>query len=424
MNMKIYIKTYGCSANQSNSEIMAGLLKKEGYELTDFENSDLVIINTCTVKLPTEMKILNKLKELSKTNKKIIISGCMPLVQLKEIRKTCPKASIIGLNIEDIIKIVKKIERNEKIILVKRGKRPKVCIEKVRRNPVISITQISEGCLGNCAYCIVKLIKGKINCFPPELILKDIKKSLKDGCKEIWITSQDNAAYDFNGLKLPELLNEITKIKGNFRVRIGMMNPKNVLPILNELIDAYKSEKIFKFLHLPVQSGSNKVLKLMGRGYKIEDFLKIVKAFRKEFPKLTLSTDIIVGFPGETKKDFEKSIKLIEKTKPDIVNLSKFGPRPGTKAEKMEKIPEKEIKKRSAEIAKIINKIKIEKNKEWVDWEGEILIDEKGTENSWVGRNFAYKPIIIKSNKNLLGKFVRVKVLESKLNYLVGFQIN
>jgi MiaB/RimO family radical SAM methylthiotransferase len=244
---------------------------------------------------------------------------------------------------------------------------------------------------------------------------------LKEGCKEIWITSQDNGCYGLDtNTNLPELLKQITKINGRFFIRVGMMSPTFVKIFTKELVEAYKSEKIFKFLHLPVEAGSDRVLKLMKRGYKTKDFLNIVKEFRKKFPLLTLATDIIVGFPGEKTKDFEMTVKLIKEVKPDVVNISKFGVRPGTEAEKMRQLPYKVVKKRSARLTQIVKKLQLKQNKKWLDWKGNILVDEIGKKGTFIGRNFAYKPVVIHSSQNLLGKFVKVRITDITSTYLIG----
>ncbi|MEM2913040.1 MAG: radical SAM protein, partial [Candidatus Bathyarchaeia archaeon] len=188
--------------------------------------------------------------------------------------------------------------------------------------------------------------------------------------------------------------------------------------ILSYLISAYKDRRIFKFLPLPVQSGDNEVLKMMNRRYTVEGFKSIVRSFRREIPDVTIATDVICGFPGESKEAFERTLRLIEEIKPDIVNISKFFPRPNTPAERMRQVDAKEILFRSRMITEITNKISFERNARWLGWEGEILIDEKGRGSSWIGRNFAYKPIVVKSENNLLGKIINVKIVETRKNYL------
>jgi MiaB/RimO family radical SAM methylthiotransferase len=224
------------------------------------------------------------------------------------------------------------------------------------------------------------------------------------------------------GNNLAELLEAIGDLAGDFKVRVGMMTPNMVTDMQDKLISTFRSDKVFKFLHLPVQSGDDETLKRMRRFYTAEQFKSIVDAFRAVFPDLTLATDIIAGFPGETAEAFEKTLKLLEEVKPDVVNVSKFFARPKTTAAKMQDgLVLGEIKRRSTIAAKLAKRISLEQNKRWVGWVGEVLVDEKGkVEGSWVGRNFAYKPIAIKSTDDLLGKTVRIKVASAAETYLKG----
>ncbi|MGE5574822.1 MAG: radical SAM protein, partial [Ignavibacteria bacterium] len=205
--------------------------------------------------------------------------------------------------------------------------------------------------------------------------------------------------------------------------RVGMMTPNLVTEMQTRLITAFDNPKIFKFLHLPVQSGDNEVLQHMRRFYTAEEFKGIVDTFRNEFSQLTLATDIIVGFPGETKEAFENTLKLLEEVKPDIINVSKFFARPKTVAARMKEcvVESEEIKRRSSVASELAKRLSAERNLRWVGWSGKVIVDEKGkVEGSWVGRNFAYKPIAIKSSDNLLGKTLTVKVVEAKGTYLKG----
>ena len=422
---KIFFISFGCASNLADSEIMKGLLAKKFKLVEKPEESDLIIINTCVVKTPTEKRMISKIKEFTEKGKPLIVAGCMPKTEKEIIEKINPKASLIGPNsIEKIVDASELALKGEKVVFLKDLRKPKLCLPRIQKNKIIRIIQIAEGCAWrNCKYCIVKLARGKIFSYPLELIKKEAKQAIKEGNKEIWLTSQDTSSYGFESgnLKLPLLLKEICKIEGKFFVRVGMMNPLFTKRILDDLIEAYKNEKIFKFLHLPIQSFSEKVLEDMGRGYKPQDALEIIEKFYKTFPDLTFSTDIIVGFPSESEEDFEQTLKFIEKFKPDIVNISKFGPRPKTEAAKMKELPSSVVRKRSKEAFELTRKISLEKNQKWLGWEGECLIDEKGLKKgTFIARNFAYKPIIIKSKKNLLGSFEKIRITEAKSNYLIG----
>jgi len=259
----------------------------------------------------------------------------------------------------------------------------------------------------------VRYVKGKLFSYDMDDIGFEALKCLQDGCKELWVTSQDNAAYMLEKSevsKLPELVDNITSIDKKFFVRIGMMNPMHLLDVLEPMIEVYKNDKLFKFLHIPVQSGNDEILKLMKRKYTVDDFKRIVREFRKNIPNFTLSTDIICGFPTETEEQFNDSLNLIKEIKPDVLNISRFQARPGTEAFKMEgQIEGGVTKNRSRLLTDIFTNISRMSNEKWINWEGSILIDEKGKHDTWVGRNFAYKPVIVRGDVKL-GDKVKVKI--------------
>jgi len=251
-----------------------------------------------------------------------------------------------------------------------------------------------------------------------------VEADFNSGAREFWLTSQDTASYgrDIN-TDLAAVLVAIGNLKGDFRIRVGMMTPNLVTDIEERLIGAFESERVLKFLHLPIQSGDNTVLKSMSRFYTVEEFKTTVEAFRETFPDLTLATDIIVGFPGETEQAFENTLQLLREVEPDITNVSKFFARPKTPAWDMREglVDKEEIKRRSTIAAELAKQISAKRNLRWVSWIGQVFFDEKGKiEGSWIGRNFAYKPIVVKSIENLLGKTLKVEVTEASQTYLKG----
>jgi len=259
--------------------------------------------------------------------------------------------------------------------------------------------------------------------FPPEIIVKEVEKCVADGCKEIWITGQDTCCYGFDrGTNLAKLLQQIVEVLGNFKIRVGMGNPRHVPKYLQELVEVMKNPKIFKFLHIPVQSGNNEVLKAMRRGHTVETFADIVKAVRKEVPEMTISTDIIVGYPTETEEQFEDTLKLLRETKPEVVNMARFSPRPGTTAASMKgQIHGNITKERSRKLAKVHKEVALERNQQWMGWQGEVIVDKKADEDV-CARNYAYKLIIIRE-KLPLGTVLNVKIVEAKAHFFVGKRI-
>lgn len=421
--MNIYIETYGCSANQNNGEIMAGMLSRNGFIIVNNEKiADICILNSCIVKGPTLQKMLSRIKQMSR--KKLIVAGCMPDILSKQILKIAPKASLVGSHhVNEIVKVVKSLIERKQSILISRQPEIHLCKPKNYKNRAIGITQISEGCLGDCSYCIVKLVKGPLNSYPQDEIIKNIQNDLDSGCKETWLTSQDCASYGLDmpqkKIFLPELLSKILALKGKFMVRLGMSNPNHILPIAKDLIELYKNPKMFKFLHIPLQSGSDNVLKAMNRRYNINDFIKIVKNFRSEIPEITISTDIIVGYPGETEGDFQETLDIIEETKPDVMNIARYWPMQNTKAFQMPLLSQKVIMERTKKLMALHNKIALEKNKSFIGQELKVLVDEN-KEGLLVARDSAYRFVILKGDKSLLGKTVNAKIVNADSHHLIG----
>ena len=403
---------------------MAGCLSKVGYEIVEnTEAADVIIYNTCAVKTPTETRMMDILRRVPR-NKKLIVAGCLPLINFERLKKEVEFDGVIGPSSGDrIIEIVRKVDRGEKVIILEGNSKPSLELPKVCINKVISIVPISYGCLGACSYCCVRLARGRLRSYTIREIVERVKCDLDSGVKEIWLTSQDTACYGKDiGTNLACLVEEVCKVKGDFFVRVGMMNPNYALGMVEDLIRVFRDDKVFKFIHLPVQSGDDEVLQLMNRFYSVEDFEEIVYQFRREIPEVTLATDVICGFPREDDDAFDRTLKLIESVKPDIVNISKFFPRPGTVAEKMgSKVSPHDVKRRSRKVADLCRRVSFEKNKSWVNWSGRVLIDEEGKRPaSWIGRNFAYKPIVVKGCGSLVGEFVGVCVVEVFPTYLGG----
>jgi len=410
--IKICIKTAGCALNFADSEQMAGLLKEAGFEIVNsIKQADVIILNTCTVKTPTENKFFNRLEKIKTLNKPIIVAGCIPQTDSKKLRGF----PMIGTRqIDHIVEVVEETINDNIITALSYQDHPSLSLKRIRKNPVVEIIPICRGCLGNCSYCKVRLARGKLKSYTIEEIKTRFKQALRQNAREIWLTAQDTGCYGFDiNTNLPTLLKQLVEIPGHYKIRIGMMNPNHVLNFLDELIQIYQNEKIFKFLHLPVQSGSNEILKVMNRKYTVEDFKKIVAAFKSQIPEITLATDLICGFPGETEKQFDDSLDLIKETTPAAINISRFWPRPKTKAAEMEnQIHGQETKKRSQLLTDIYHNIARMQNERWLGWQGEVIIDEIGKDNSFVGRNYAYKPVILKGNYGL-GEVVQVRIAKA-----------
>ncbi|MBS3079217.1 tRNA (N(6)-L-threonylcarbamoyladenosine(37)-C(2))-methylthiotransferase, partial [Candidatus Pacearchaeota archaeon] len=396
--------------------------------------AEIIIINSCIVKGKTESKIKRRIQDLSKLykNKLFIISGCMPETDFNSLKKINPDLLFLGIHhIKDISQIISDYFDNEfnsnmqKEYLSER-KEEKILLPKIPENKLISIIQISEGCNGQCSFCKTRLAKGSLFSYPSDKIIKQIENDLQQGAKEIWLTSQDCASYGIDQGKplLPELLNEILKLKHNFKLRLGMMNPNNVYPIMGELIQIYKSPKMYKFIHIPIQSASNNVLRNMKRPYEIKKVEKIIKQFKKEFPDIVIATDIITAYPTETEQDNQSNLEFIKEFKPDVLNLSKFSSHRGTEAGKLKPLDIKIINRRASELMQI-HRETAEKNKQkYKDKTISIFINKKISENLYEARDDNYNIILISSkDKSILGKNLDVQIKQVGVHHLIGEMI-
>ncbi|MCC6013965.1 MAG: tRNA (N(6)-L-threonylcarbamoyladenosine(37)-C(2))-methylthiotransferase [Candidatus Verstraetearchaeota archaeon] len=412
--MRIYIKTFGCSANKVEEELIKRKLISSGFSIVNSINdADVIVVNTCTVRGETDYKIMKYLSTISKTKKKIIVTGCMASAQPALIVKNFPFCSVIT----SISKIDEVIKNNIKI-----------CLDKEKPNEVYphidgikATILIARGCLGNCSYCIVRVAKGTLKSISCDIIKNNLLEALNHGAKEIRISAQDTGVYGYDiGLNLAILLNKLIEIPGDYIMRIGMFKPSSVLPFLNQLLDSFSSEKIYKFIHMPIQSGSNKILEKMNRGYDVETFKKVLNAFRERFPNITFYTDIIVGFPGEDEYEFNETCKLIMEIKPDKTHIARFTPRPHTPAAAMPQISDYIKKKRSRELSRITKEIQLEKNIKWIGKIVEALTIEKEKNGEILARTKEYKNIIIPNCDIPLGKKIEVLIDDATPFYLIG----
>ena len=408
--MKVYIETYGCAAAQGDAAIMEGILLQHGYEIVDEpEQADFVIIVTCIVIDTTQQRMISRIKKFKEMGKKIVVAECMASALPDLVKKLDENAILLPPRY--IHHIADAIEGKHDFI-----EKPKVGLPRkigIRLN-----IPIAEGCIYNCSYCITKLARGRLTSFPLEGLVKDAENAIKKGCKELRLTTQDTASYGIDiGKSLPELINEIASIEGEFRIRIGMMHPLSAYRIFDELMEAYENEKVYKFIHLPLQSASDKILRAMRRGYTYDLFKEMVDEFRKRFRHSTFATDIIVAFPGEGEEEFNETIEALKELRPDITNVTRFSPRPFTEAAKLKKLPTQVAKQRSRAASELALKISYERNRELVGKTFRALLLEE--RNGWiVGKTDGYRSVYVKNAA--IGEFVKVAIKKAKLTHLEG----
>ena len=416
---KIFVEAYGCSASFADSEMISGLILNGGHTLVeDSAESDLNIVVTCSVKDATANKMIHRIKSLK--SKPLVVAGCLPKAEKDTVEKFTENASLLGPNsLGKTLQVIDSTLSGRKQIALEDSDLSKIGLPKVRLNPVVGIVEIASGCMSECTFCQTKLSKGDLQSYRLGDIVRQVQNEIKDGCREVWLTSTDNGCYGFDiGTDLPSLVNAVAEIPENFMIRVGMMNPMYMPRIKENLLESFDNDKVFKFLHIPVQSGSDKVLNDMKRGHTAGTYRDIVNKAKKRFGNFTISTDVIVGFPSETKEDFEKTVALLDETRPDVVNLSRYSARPGTEAAEWEQVDIAEVKQRSKIIFEQINKISIENNQKWIGWTGKVLFDEK-TDEGVKGRNFAYKPVFVEDKVDI-GQSHTVKITDVTVNTLLG----
>lgn len=421
--MKVYVKTYGCTLNQADSDILKAIIS-EKYILADREEeSDVVVLNTCTVKGATDDKIFAKIRLLENSGRKFVIAGCLTVNEAK-IRKIAPNTPILGTSaLQHINSAIDDASAGRPSVYKNYDSKEK--LPKQLNTPIARIP-INDGCVSNCAFCQTKLARPYLMSYTPKTIVKWIHKSVKNGAKEIQLTSMDSGAYGIDiKTNLVSLLETILSDNSSTKprpetifIRLGMINPNHAKRMLPGLLKKMEDKKIYKFLHIPVQSGSEKVCKDMNRDHSVKDFVEIVTAVREKFPEATIATDIIVGYPTETKEDFEATIALLKQTKPDVINFSRFSSRPATKARKLKQLNSLEMKKRTGAMRALVRKLNSESRARFIGKVCNVLITEN--DRDFKGRDINYFQVVVKGFEGRLGDFVKVKITSANHGSLFG----
>jgi len=419
------IITYGCAANQADSNFMSTILQDADWKEVDVDGADIVIVNTCTVKGPTESKIMDFVKKISKTKEKskIIIAGCLPS-DSSFIKKYSEYSLLNPYSVHKILELAKKIAKSNKPIHVLDFER----FDKTKlyyKTKGIAIIQPLIGCLGKCTFCKTRFAKPLFQSYPLENIISRIEYYLQNGAKEFWISCEDNGAYGYDiGLTYIDLLNEIEKkFKGKAMFRFGMANPWLLKKHTHELIEFFdKTKAFYKFLHIPVQSASDSVLKEMKRPYTLKQLNSLFDSINKKFSykELTIATDVIVGFPHESDKDFEKTYNFIKGKEFLIVNVSQFWPRPFTEAQKMKQLTTEVKKDRSRRMSVLGRAKAIRILKSYVGKTIEVYPNEYDVKGNTLSRTRNYVSVIIKNKKVKLFDWKKVKIKKVENYHLIG----
>lgn len=432
-NKKYYILTMGCQLNENDSEKLIGIMEEMGYSKSeDIKNADLYVINTCCVRENAEEKLFGKLGELKKIkeNKNIIIAigGCMMQEEhiTEKIKKSYPFVDIVfGTHTlhkfpEDLYIAITKNKKVKDVIDID-GEIYEGLPVKRSSNKQASVI-IMYGCNNFCSYCIVPYVRGRERSRKPEDILNEIKELAKEGYREITLLGQNVNSYKGGeNYNFANLLEDVDKIEGIEVIRFVSPHPKDFTDDVIDVIS--KSKKISRLIHVPLQSGSTNVLKEMNRKYTKEQYLDLIKRIRNKIPDVVFSTDIIVGFPGETEEDFEDTIDVVEQVNFEQIFMFIYSRRVGTRADKMEnQIPEEIKHKRFDRLKQVFEESVEENNKKYVGTTQKILVEghSKNNKDMLTGRTDTNKVVIFEGPEELIGKIINIKIVSEHKWYLKG----
>ena len=432
------VTTFGCQMNARDSEKIVGILEKIGYEIVEEEKADFIIYNTCTVRENANMKVYGRLGALKKEKQKnkhmkLAMCGCMMQedVVVEKIRKSYAFVDLI-FGTHNIFKLAEllytRMQSDRMVIDI--WKETNQIVEDLPSERKFSFkagVNVMYGCNNFCTYCIVPYVRGRERSRNPKDIIREIERLVADGVVEIMLLGQNVNSYgkDFEQpISFAELLREINKIEGLKRIRFMTSHPKD---LSDELILAMKEcKKVCKHLHLPVQAGSSRLLKIMNRSYTKEQYLELVDKIKKEIPDISLTTDIMVGFPGETEEDFLETMDVVRKVRYDAAYTFIYSKRTGTPAASMpDQVPEDVVKERFQRLLAEIQEISSEITKEDEGTIQEVLVEEKNSqeEGLMTGRLSNNLLVHFKSDEQVIGELVMVKLTECKGFYYMGEMI-
>jgi tRNA-2-methylthio-N6-dimethylallyladenosine synthase len=431
MGRKFFIKTFGCQMNVNDSEKMAGLLKEMGYEKAlSPEEADLIIVNTCSVRAKPDNKAYSFIGNLKRLKRKkphltVAVAGCVPQKEKEQILRFQHVDLVFGtFNFVKLPQLLQRVKERGKVVEVLNSVIPEEeklpLIEPLLENPYVAYVTVQRGCNRFCTYCIVPFTRGRERSVNPKLVIEEVKRLAEKGVKEVHLLGQNVDFYSYGGYDLADLLYAVSEVEGIERVRFTTSHPAG----FNEKIaKAIKEiDKVCPYVHLPPQSGSNRILKLMNRGYTREEYLEKVKMLKETVPEVALSGDFIVGFPTETEKDFEETLSLVEECVFDQGFVFEYSPRPFTKAATFQDDVPKEVKNRRLQaLQELIKEQALRKNRERVGKVEEVLVEgfsPKGSE--LYGRTKDNKPVAVEGGEELIGKTVEVEITEATPFFLKG----
>ncbi len=424
MGKRYYIKTFGCQMNFNDSERIRGILRTLGYEPAErWEDADLILLNTCTIREKPDQKVLSHLGEYKKIKERnpfalIAVSGCLAQRAGWELVQKAPVIDIMfsSFNIHQLPDLINQAQAGYKAIAIL--DQPPEDEDRLwnfpteRDNPYCAYVTVMKGCDKNCTYCVVPVTRGRERSRSLESILEEVRRLVDDGVREIHLLGQNVTAWGRDlegGQSFAKLLYRIAEIEGVERIRFTTGHP---LDLTDEVIKAMADiPQVCNALHLPFQAGSDRILSLMERGYTKEFYLERIHRLREAVPDVALSTDVIVGFPGETDEDFEHTLDVVAIVRFEQIFSFKFSPRPGTPASEMEnQVPDEVKTRRMSELLALQKSIMSDIAKSYEGTEQEVLIEEMRDTDTLIGRTTTNRWVSVRGDERLLGKIVKVKV--------------
>ncbi|CAE7243446.1 cdkal1 [Symbiodinium sp. CCMP2592] len=421
---KVFLKTFGCQHNQSDGEYMLGQLHDYGYTLVDkLEESDICVVNSCTVKTPSESRGLHLVNQATELQKQVVLAGCVPSGD-KRLPKKLPHVSMLHVTqLDRIVDVVEETSKGRVVTLLDKKKEglPSLALPKVRQDRLTEIITINAGCLNFCTYCKTRIARGTVVSYSVEEIVERALQATREGVCHIELASEDMGAYGVDiGSNIAELLLRLSDaLPAGVMLRTGMTNPPYIMEHLDGVIEALKRPNVYSFMHIPVQSGSDAVLKAMKRKYTVKDFLHLVGRLREEIPDIYLLTDIICGFPTETEKDWKDTLELVRDCRFHGVYSSRYFARAGTPAAKLQQLPHTVTKRRYQELCALdaLNdrNAGLQGTTQRVWFAG-----TDGLRNQTVGRTKNFAKVLVPRDDSLLGQSAMVEVLQTSVQHVEG----
>lgn len=403
--MKYHIITYGCQMNKSDSERIATFFEEKGFKESSLDDADLVVVNSCSIRQSAIDRMEAKIRKIKKTSRqKVVLTGC---VLDKDKKKLSPFFDYY----------FPPQDTKEWNLLKKENNEPFFDITP-KRSGITAYVSIMTGCDNFCSYCVVPYTKGRERSRDVKEVIQETKEAAEKGYKEIWLLGQNVNSYK-GGVSFSELLREINKIKGNFWIRFASSHPKDLSP---DIILAMKEcKKMTRYLHLPIQSGDDEILRKMNRPYNVKKYKEIIEEVRRRIPDISISTDVIVGFPGETEKNFSNTVQFFREMEFDMAYIARYSPREQTAAYNLKETVNNEEKRRREKILEeIIKETAIKRNKRFLKKTLAVLVLRRTKNRKLIGKTTGYQNIIFQGKEDLVGSFVKVKVTHSSIWGLKG----